>query len=213
MIIFENRQDAGRQLAKELSSYKNHPDALVMGLPRGGIEVASEIAISLELPLDIICAAKIRAPFNSELAIGALTDDEIFLDQEYINLHRIPKKYLDQEILLGKGAVQKCLGEYRTLCPPCNVQSKIILLVDDGLARGYTMQVAVNSLIKQKAKKIIPVIPVASTQAIAMLEPKVDSIIALNKPADLYAIGQYYKDFTQTSEEKVVALLFKNRQK
>jgi putative phosphoribosyl transferase len=210
--MFANRQKAGQELAQKLEHYKDRKDTIVIGLPRGGVEVAFEVAFYLHLPLDILCTAKIKAPQNKELAIGAISENELVLDDQFITNFHVPKEYLDKQIGSAKGSVNRCMEQYQTLCPPFELKGKTVILIDDGLATGFTMRVAIETLVKKNVSKIVPAVPVASEAALSKIEEKIEEAFTLKFAPEMYAVGQYYKDFAPTSEEKVAALLFKNRQ-
>ncbi len=208
MIRFKDRKDAGMLLAKKLLSYKNKPNAVVIGLPRGGVVTAFEIAQELKLPLDIIVPRKIGAPFSPELAVGALTEDgQVDLNEQLIHNLNINKKDLENIIEEEKQEAQRRLKIYRGNRSPRNLQNKIVLLVDDGIATGATMKAAIKSAQKDGAQKIIVATPVAPPETVKLLEKLVDEVICLQQPEDFGAIGIFYENFKQTTDEEVVALL------
>ncbi|MFH0898557.1 MAG: phosphoribosyltransferase [bacterium] len=208
MIQFKNRQDAGKKLAKKLLTYKNNPKAIVIGLPRGGVVVAYEIAQILELPLDIVVPRKLGAPFNPELAIGAVTEDgSIILDHQIINILGISKTEITEIIEKEKKEAERRLQIYRKNRPPLNLKNQIVILVDDGIATGSTMLAAIKSVQVHGAQSIIIAIPIGPTETIAKIKNMVDSVVVLDTPPNFMAIGIYYKSFTQTTDEEVITLL------
>ena len=208
MIIFKNRKEAGKLLAKKLITYKNQPECIVIGLPRGGVVTAYEIAQELNLPLDIIVPRKIGAPFNPELAVGALTEDgQVDLDKSLMRSLNISENDLTKTIEDEKKEAQRRLGLYRHNKSPRNLQNKIVILVDDGIATGATIKASIKSIQKDNAQKIIVAVPVAPPETVRNLKQLVDEIICLLEPENLGAIGQFYEQFGQTSDEEVITLL------
>lgn len=207
-MLFHNRQTAGRQLAGHLSDYKENKEAIVLGLPRGGVVVAYEIAKELHLPLDVTCPRKIGAPFNPEYAIGAITETgQGILNQEVIDQLDVSDTYLQQEIEVQKQLAQRRLKLFRKDKPPRVLKGKIVILVDDGLATGATMKAAIYSAKHEGAKKVVVAIPVSPVDTLNEIREMVDEVVCLDTPAFFQAIGQFYRDFTQVDDEEVVELL------
>jgi len=203
---FASRQDAGRRLGKYLRECGVTAD-LILGLPRGGVVVAAEVARELELPLDVLVVRKIGHPLQREFAVGALAEPDILIFDE-LSLSEIPVMRSQLEEVLAEETAR--LREYRTrfrhtASPSLN--GKSVLLVDDGLATGATVEAAVVSAWRQKAKHVIVAVPVASTSAVKKLKSSADKVVALAVDSDFGAVGQYYENFTQTSDDEVVALL------
>lgn len=209
--MFKDRTDAGQRLAKALSKYKNQKDAIVIGLPRGGVTVAYEIARDLHLPLDIIAVAKLGAPHNPELAIGAIAADEVLLDQDMIDSLGVSEKYLQEEIAKKKKEVERRLLAFRGKKPDLSFTGKIVILVDDGMATGSTMEAAQHAISKKNPKKIIIAVPVAPPETLKKFSGKVDEIVCLLSPDDMMAVGQFYGSFEQVEDQEVIRLL-KNQQ-
>jgi putative phosphoribosyl transferase len=208
MNYFKDRQQAGEILAPLLRKYQDNPDVIVLGLPRGGVVVANEIAKALLLPLDITCPRKIGAPHNPEYAIGAITETgEGVFDEEHIRSLGVSKKYITQEINHQKEIAQQRLSAYRGDRPPLNLKDKVVILVDDGLATGATMKAAIKSVSAQHAKKIVVAVPVAPESTYYEIEALVDEIICPFHPTDFYAVGQFYEYFGQTSDQEVVSIM------
>src|ERR1700733_5538474 len=205
--MFRDRIDAGEQLALALQKYHNKKNTLVIGLPRGGIPVAYEVAQNLKLPLDVVCPRKIGAPFNKEFAIGAITETgEGIFDNEVISRLQIPKKYIEEEVEIEKETAQHRLGSYRKGRSPRNIKEKTVILIDDGLATGATMKAAIRTMRAERAESIVVAIPVSSLEALEEIRKKVDDIICLFAPRNFQAVGQFYQDFTPTEDEEVIAL-------
>lgn len=207
-MIFQDRQHAGQLLAQALKKYQNHPQAIVLGLPRGGVVLAYEVAQVLHLPLDIICARKIGAPFNPEYAIGAITDlGESFLDEGVIERLDIPPEYLTEERDRQRKEAERRVRTYRNHRPPLILEGKIAILIDDGIATGATMKAAIKSVKAKKAKKIVVAAPVASPDTLQEIEDGTTEVICLSSPRFFQAVGQFYEDFSQTTDDEVIQLL------
>jgi putative phosphoribosyl transferase len=210
MIRFNDRIDAGKQLAIKLKIYHGHPDAIVIALPRGGVVTGYHIAQQLNLPLDIVVPRKIGAPFNPELAVGAITEDgSVHLDKKLMVQLDVTEQELETIIAEEKQEAQRRLETYRGDRPPLNLENKIVILVDDGVATGATMKAAIKSVQTHKPQKIIVVIPVAPADAVDKFTSMVDKVIVLATPEDFVAISQFYTVFDQTEDEEVIELLKK----
>ena len=209
-MIFEDRQEAGRKLISKLQQYKDKSDVIVLGLPRGGIITASEIAQGLNLPLDLVVTRKIGAPDNPEFAIGAITEDgEGVFDEVTISAYRISQEYIDEEIKKEKKEAKRRLRVYRGDRPPLNLKNKTVILVDDGVATGATLRAAIMSVKSKNAKKIIVAVPVIPQDSLEKIKNEVDDIIYLDVPLFFSAVGSFYKVFVQTEDEEVIALMKK----
>lgn len=205
-MLFKDRKDAGRQLAiaiQKLSLKKS----LIIALPRGGVAVAAEVAHQLQFPLDIIIPRKIGAPFNPELAIGALLENEILLDEPLIASFNIDRAQIESEIEKEKKEAKRRLLLYRQGKPPQDFRGKTIVVVDDGIATGATMRVSVRYLQKQKAQRIIIAVPVAPLEIIQDFRKEGFEVICLYTPSTFDAVGQFYENFAQTTDEQVLELL------
>ena len=209
-MIFKDRQEAGRKLISKLHQYKDRADVIVLGLPRGGIVTAFEIAQGLNLPLDLIVTRKIGAPDNPEFAIGAITEDgEGIFDAVTISTYRISRQYIDEEIKKEKKEAERRLKVYRENRPPLNLQDKTVILVDDGVATGATLRAAIRSAKIKNAKKIVVAVPVIARDILEKIKNEVDEIVYLDAPLFFSAIGSFYEVFAQTEDEEVVALMKK----
>jgi len=209
-MTFADRQDAGKQLAKKLAAYKNHHNAIVIGLPRGGVIPAAEIAKELKLPLDIVVPRKIGAPFNSELALGALTQDgKVVWNEELMNsFHLSPDDSHLQEIIEKERAESKRRVDlYRRGRPPLVLKGKTVILVDDGIATGATMRAAIAYAKEQGAQKIIVATPVATVDTLEKIAPEVDEVVSVLLPKTFMGISAFYDTFGQTSDDEVISLL------
>jgi len=203
---FASRQDAGRRLGEFLRQRGVAAD-LVLGLPRGGVVVAAEVAQALAIPLDILLVRKIGHPCQRELAVGALAEPDVYLLDETA-LSEAPVSRLQVDRVIEEETAR--LREYRSRFRPAgglSLKNKSVLLVDDGLATGATAAAAVLSARQQGAGRIIVAAPVASTSAFEKLRRAADEVLSLHVDSGFGAVGQYYDDFAQTTEDEVVALL------
>jgi putative phosphoribosyl transferase len=205
---FKDRHEAGQKLAKVLLSYKRQPCTIVLGLPRGGVVTAFEIAKALELPLDVICPRKIGAPHNPELGVGAITESGVcFLNEHLIQELDVPHVYLEAEIEKERQLAQQRAVLYRKNRPPLQIKDSTVILVDDGLATGGTMKVAIQAVKAQKAAKVIVAVPVSPPDTLDEIKALVDQVFCLESPALFYAVGQFYDNFSQTEDQEVIELL------
>jgi len=211
-IIFENRSAAGLELAKKLKKFYKQSDVLVLALPRGGVPVAFEMAQTLELPLDVFLVRKIGIPWNPEVAMGAIAmGDVLILNEELIHFLKITEQQLNEAIIEEKKELLRRNILYRNDRPFPDVCHKTIILVDDGLATGATLQAAVQALKKMKAKHIVIAVPIGTKEAVEILKKQVDELICLNVPGFFHGVGGGYVSFPQTSDEEVIGLLTKAR--
>jgi len=203
---FALRADAGRQLGQHLQGQGVEVD-LVLGLPRGGMVVAAEVARRLQRPLDALIVRKIGHPWHREFAVGALAEpDVVILDEASMGKNPLVRFQLDEVIKEETARLQAYRSRFHTAITPV-LDGKAVLIVDDGLATGATAEAAVLSAKRQKARRIIVATPVASTSAVERLTPMVDDIVVLMVDPDFGAVGQYYEEFGETTDEEVVALL------
>ena len=205
---FENREEAGRLLAKKLFKYHNQEDLVVLGLPRGGVPVAFAIAKRLDKPLDIFLVSKITSPLQAELAIGALTSSgDLTISSELVKRLDISEIELDKliqskkELLENRAKLLRGSQRFRSL------KDKTIILVDDGMATGSTMALAVASIRKLEPKKIIVAVPVASHEAVAQVKSLADEMVVPLIPDFFYSVSMWFSDFRQTTDGEVIELL------
>ncbi|TAH51778.1 MAG: phosphoribosyltransferase [Chloroflexota bacterium] len=208
MICFTDRRDAGKRLAAKLTHYKNNPSANVLGIPRGGVVVAQEIARALDVPLDVFITRKLGAPMNAELAIGAVASDgAVLLDQQLIQQLHISPKFIEHERAKQMREMQRRLEMYRRGKPPLGLQNKIVILVDDGIATGATVFAALRALKNQNPTRVILAVPVAPRQVLPQLRAACDELELLDAPEPFVAVGYFYQDFEQVADEEVVRIL------
>lgn len=209
-MLFKDRYDAGRQLVPKLNAYKNHKDAVVIGLARGGVVTASEIAEGLHLPLNVIVVRKIGAPGNEELALGAITESgEGFFNDDLIAMLGVSSDYLKREIEKEKGVAKRRVELYHSGHKSLNLKNKVVILVDDGIATGASVRAAIKSIKASGAQKIVLAVPVAAPDSLRKIGKEVDEVICLSTPAFFEAVGAFYRAFDQTSDEEIIRLLSK----
>jgi predicted phosphoribosyltransferase len=207
-MIFKDRCDAGKQLAAQLAFLKNQSNVLVLGIPRGGVVVAAEVACALHVPLDVFLAHKLGAPFNPELAIGAITSTgEILLDDLLVRELHIDESDIVREAEHQRKEIERRMKAYRQERPPLDVQNKTVVLIDDGVATGSTVLASLRALRKQHPAKLILAIPVGPAETIHRLARECDHLVVLDTPEPFWAVGRFYLQFGQTSDEEVITLL------
>jgi putative phosphoribosyl transferase len=205
---FPNRTEAGRLLAEKLAKYAGRDDVIVLGLPRGGVPVAFEVAHRLGAPLDVFVVRKLGVPGFEELAAGAIASGGVRVLNEDV-MRAIPHADEVIEAVTAREAAELERREqiYRQGRPPPELRDRIVILVDDGLATGATMRAAVNAARQSGAAKIVVAVPVGPPDTCRELEEEADETICLSTPVFFQAVGQYYEDFSQTSDEDVRELL------
>jgi len=206
--MFSDRRDAGVQLASRLKEYKDRTGVLALALPRGGVATGYEIARYLNVPLDIVIVRKIGFPGQPELGIGAVSETgTVVLNESIISTYGVPKDYIEREISKQKKEISRRVELYRKGKRLPSLEGKTIILVDDGVATGATMKAAITTLREEKLKKLIVALPVAPAGMADEIEQMADTFICIETPVDFMAVGAYYHDFTQVSDEEVVDLL------
>lgn len=200
--MFVDRIDAGLQLAEALGKYRGS-DAVLLAIPRGGVPVAAQVARKLRLPLDILLTKKIGHPSQPELAIGAVSLHGILLDPRF----HVPRPYIDAEAERIRDVLRDRENAYRSGRQALPVKGRTAIIVDDGIATGYTVRAAIELLQQAGAKRVVVAVPVAAAQTVLQLEELADEVICVEVPDDLYAIGAHYEDFAQVSDEEVTRLL------
>lgn len=206
--MFQNRIDAAKQLVPKLIGYKHNPDALILAIPRGALEIGAVLRDELGLPLDIVVTKKIGAPGNEEYAIGVVGPDGLWeVNESVVKSYGIPREYIDDEAKRLQHVIRRRYEDYRGDPNPPDLKDKTCLVVDDGIATGFTTLAAMRYLRRQKPKKIILAVPVAATDSYERLRREVDKLICLDIRDDFYAVGQFYREFPQVSDEEAKKLL------
>jgi len=206
--MFTDRRDAGVQLAGKLTHYKGHEGVLILALPRGGVVTGFAIARVINAPLDILIVRKMGYPGNEELAIGAISETgTVILNERIISTSGIPTKYIEDEITKQKEEIVRRTRLYRAGKSLEKLEGKTIILVDDGVATGATMKAAIATLKMEKIGRLVVSIPVSPIQTAEELRMMADEFIYLNIPEDFKAVGNYYHDFSQVSDDEVVKIL------
>ncbi|HEY2973326.1 MAG TPA: phosphoribosyltransferase [Pyrinomonadaceae bacterium] len=207
-MIFQDRRDAGRQLAARLRRYADRSDVLVLALPRGGVPVAYEVAQKLNAPLDVFLVRKLGVPGYEELAMGAIASGGVrVLNEDIVNYLRIPDEVMDAVAIREQHELERRERAYRGDRPPPDVKDRVVILIDDGLATGSTMRAAAESLRLQKPRRIVVAVPVSSPETCNQFRGEVDEIVCAFTPEHFQGVGLWYEDFSQVSDEEVRELL------
>ena len=204
MAHFRDRRDAGRKLAQELLHYANRSDVMVLALPRGGVPVGYEVALALDVPLDIFIVRKLGLPGQEELAIGAIASGGIrVLNEDMIRMLHIPDEVIEHVAQRELKELQRRERIYRGNRPAPEVRDQTVILIDDGLATGASMRAAVAGLRTQNPRRIVVAVPVAAPEICEAFETEVDEIICAITPEPFLGVGRWYEDFSQTTDEGV----------
>ncbi len=207
--MFKDRIDAGVKMAKELLDYKKD-NPIILAIPRGGVVAGFEVAKKLGAPLDIVVPRKIPAPYNPELGIGAVAQDgTIIIDQRIKEQLSISDEYIQEEAERQIKEIERRIKVYRGDKEPISVKDRVVILVDDGIATGVTMRAAIRSIRKQNPKKIVVAVPVGPPGTVRRIEEEADEVVSLITFEPFEAVGQFYIDFSQTSDSEVINLLQK----
>jgi putative phosphoribosyl transferase len=206
--MFADRRDAGLQLAKKLKHYKNCEGVLVLALPRGGAVIGLEIARAVGSPLDLLIVRKIGFPYQEELAVGAVSETgAVVLNQRIITDGGVTKKHIEDEIFLQKKEIDRRIRLYRGGRRLEKLAEKTVILVDDGVATGATMKAAISTLREEKIKRLVVAVPVSPRETADELSAMADEFICPHTPSDFTAVGNYYRNFTQVTDEEVSGIL------
>jgi len=206
---FRNRTDAGRQLAEKLGAYANRSDVLVLGLPRGGVPVGFEVARALGAPLEVFLVRKLGVPGYEELAMGAVASGGgRVLNDEIVHGLGISEHEIDAAVARELPELARREQLFRGDRPPPDIEGRTVILVDDGLATGATMRAAVAALRRQRPAGIVVAVPTASPDTCEALKAEADDVICAMTPDPFFAVGHWYDDFTQTTDEEVRDFLY-----
>ncbi|HET7746586.1 MAG TPA: phosphoribosyltransferase [Vicinamibacteria bacterium] len=207
-MLFRDRRDAGRRLADRLLDYQGRDDVVVLGLPRGGIPVAYEVARRLGARLDVFVVRKLGVPGQEELAMGAIASGGVLVvNEEVVAALMLPRRALDAAAAREAVELRRREQLYRGDRAPLDVRGKVVILVDDGLATGSTMRAAVKALRQMEPRSLVVAVPVAAASTCAEFRDEVDAIVCGETPEPFLAVGRFYDDFDQTTDEEVRALL------
>jgi predicted phosphoribosyltransferase len=205
---FRDRSEAGRLLADRVRGYAHRPDVIVLALPRGGVPVAYEVARALDAPLDVFLVRKLGVPGHEEFAFGAIATGGIrVINQDVVQALGIPARLIDAIAAREQQELERRERLYRGTRPPPDVRDRTVILVDDGLATGSTMLAAVRALRSERAGRIVAAVPVASPEACEQLGEEADDVICAVTPEPFDAVGLWYQDFSQTTDDEVKELL------
>lgn len=205
--MFIDRKDAGNKLALELEKFKDD-NPLILAVPRGGIITAYETIKKYEFEWDLIIPRKIGSPHNKEVAIGAVTSDGTYiLNEKFIDMFNVSKEYIEKELYEQTNEIKRRLKKYKGNENFPEVKDKTVIIIDDGIATGFTILAAIKSIKKHGATKIILAVPVAPRDTIVNLEIIVDDVICLLIPDEFYAVGLHYKNFEQNTDEEVINII------
>jgi putative phosphoribosyl transferase len=205
---FRNRTEAGELLAGKLTKYANRRDVLVLGLPRGGVPVASIVAQRLHAPLDVLIVRKLGVPGQEELAMGAVATGGVrVLNPRVIEMLGIPDSAIDVAIAREQAELERREQRYRSGRPMPAIRGRTVILVDDGIATGSTVRAAISVLRHHRARRIVVATPTISAATHREMRNEANEIVAVLVPEDFFGVGQFYVDFSQTTDEEVQALL------
>lgn len=219
--VFVNRQEAGRRLAEKLTAYLNHPQGIVLGLPRGGMVVAYEVAKQLNLPLDVCLVKKLGLPDYPEIAMGAIAEDTLMhndhdkitiIDQNLARSNGVDPEQINAIAAIVQAELRWRNSCYRHFRPLLKIKGSVVIVVDDGIATGLTMNAAIKTLQQQQPQKILIATPVALQKTQQQLATLVDDITCLVTPKSLNAVGFWYEDFSQVTDQEVCDLLAQETQ-
>lgn len=206
-MYFRDRREAGVKLAEALGKYAGQK-GIVLGLPRGGVVVGYEIARVLRMPLDVVIVRKIGAPDNPEYALGAVAENgEVLLDHEAIRLYGVSQIYIEAEIERQKAEIERRKQIYRAGKPLRPLKDMVVIVVDDGIATGFTMRASLRAVRAETPARLVMAVPVGPPESFQRLAEEADEAICLHQPYPFFAVGQFYRDFAQVTDDEVVALL------
>lgn len=206
--VFENRTDGGRRLAEALHAYAGRSDLIVLALPRGGVPVACEVARALKAPLDLLIVRKLGTPGNPELAMGAIASGGAsVLNRDVVSLYRISDEVIEKVTAKERQELERRERLYRGDRPYPELENRCIIVVDDGIATGATIRAGLAALRRKNPACIVVAVPVAPSDTLERLRAEVDEVVCLTTPMPFFAVGQGYRDFSQTTDDEVREIL------
>jgi putative phosphoribosyl transferase len=207
-MIFQDRAEAGRRLACELSAYANTPGVVVLALPRGGVPIGFEVACALDAPLDVLVVRKVGVPSNKELAMGAVArEGVVVLDQMLIERLALPPEVVERAVKQAEQELDRREAVYRDHHARADVQGRTVIVVDDGMATGSSMLAALKLLRKMGPARLVVAIPVSSATAFDLIRAEADQLVCLEEIEPFYSVGEWYQDFPQINDAEVASLL------
>ena len=210
-MVFKSRSQAGAQLARELIDFQKDTKAIVLGLPRGGVVVADEVAIFLHLPLDVVLLRKLPYPPQPELAVGAVAEDgTTIINEEFRHTVEQQPESLEPIVREQMEIIRSRAKQYRPHRHAHGWKGKTVILVDDGIATGATMRVAIRAVRAAGVSKVVVAAPVAAPSSVRELQTEADQVVCLDTPEYFYAVGQAYENFEQVTDDEVCAILDRN---
>jgi putative phosphoribosyl transferase len=208
MRLFRNRREAGTLLAERLIHYGSRENVVVLALPRGGVPIGCEVAEALRCPLDVLIIRKIGCPGNPELAAGAVSETGVEVyNEDVLAMYQIPREYLAREVERQRAEIARRAARYRSRTELTPLAGKIVILVDDGVATGATMKAAIATLKEEPLQKLVVALPVAPPSTAEEIRSTVDEWICVQTPERFGAVGNFYADFSQVTDEEVIRLL------
>jgi predicted phosphoribosyltransferase len=202
--LYRDRADAGARLAGHLASYANRPDVVVLGLPRGGVPVAAEVARALRAPLDVFCVRKLGVPGDEELAMGAIaTGGVVVVNHQVVAELGVPEHMLEEVAAAEREELERRERAYRGDAPPAPLAGRTVLVVDDGLATGATMRAAVRAVRAAGPSRVVVAVPVAAAETCRSLAADADEVVCPLAPEGFRSVGGWYEDFSTTSDDEV----------
>lgn len=206
--LFQNRTEAGRLLAAKLTQYAGLPDVIVLGLPRGGVTVAFEVAQKLQAPLDVLVVRKLGVPGQKELAMGAIATGGVkVVHENLVRSLQIPERIIDRVAAVEEVELKRREKVYHSRGGRCEVEGKTVILVDDGIATGSTLRAAIEVLRKRQPARLVVAVPFASLSAYTEFGSQVDEMVVFNLTDNFWAVGQAYEDFAQVTDAEVTRLM------
>jgi|SRR6185312_3670723 len=207
-MLFIDRVDAARQLAQKLEKYRGQ-EGVVMAVPRGGVPIGYYIAKHIGFDLDLLMTKKLGHPFNEEFAIGAVGLEDAIVEERT----GISPEYIETEIAKIRRQLKERYKKFMGEARPLNIQGKVVIVADDGIATGRTILATLKMLRSKHPERLVVAVPVASEQAAQRISEEVDEFVCLYTPSPFYGVGGFYQDFTQTTDEEVISFLKENRNK